>query len=381
MAWRAWRHTLPKEVAIPLITVPLLSIALIGYPLFHSLAGQATRIWDPSPSGVIDRFPNGIDEIFTGLLPLLSHYLPWWPLAVVAVIAVIAIPQARHRFAEWWFFWPLLAAPVLFLVAYHFMNPFPFSVRPYRARMAIFFVPAFVLIVAALADVATNAASRWSFRARAAVGVLTAALVLTQLPSMARVLTKNEAPDYEQAANVLTHHLPKDAIVLYDTLNGPGLWRQPFSGKPRYMHGTPFVGQVSKLMQTPGKVPERGRVYVLLLDSECAMSVVCDGAPAAWDGNVPGWRAVRRFDRFTLYRPTEPLTGRQGVITAMTEFGEEIGPNDGYPEILVAASLLKKTGHAAEGRALIEQMYQDTDAETRERIEASIEKRHQNPFD
>lgn len=379
-AWRAWRRGLPRPVAIPLVVVPVLSIALVGYPLFHTLAGEASAIWDPSPSGVIDRFPEGVHETFTGLLPLLSHYSPWWPVFIVFLVAVVAIPQSRRQLAEWWFFWPLLAAPLVFAVAYHFMNPFPFDVRPYRARLAIFFVPVFVLMVAALARVATSAATRWSTRSRAAVGVLLAALVLTQLPNTARVLTENEAPDFQQVADVLTHDIPSDSIVLYDTLSVAGQWRQPFSAKPRYMGDTPYVGRVWSIMKAPGQVPDTGPVYVLLLDSECSTSVVCDGYHAEWDGQVDGWHVVQRFDRFTLYRADHGPQGVRGVLRAMTAWGHDLGPTYGFPEIFVAASLLKHTGDGLRGRRLVEQMYGQASGQALEDIKETTDKHRLDPF-
>jgi len=377
--WRLWRGHLSKTLAIPLIAVPAIAIAAVGYPLFRILAHQSTKIFDLSPSGFVHRFPDGVHEVFTGFLPLLSHYTPWWPLLLVATVAVVTIPSARHRLAEWWFFWPLLAAPVVFAFAYHFLNPYSFEVRPYRARMAIFFVPAITLLVAALCAPLVGAAQRWSVRSRAMLGAFVAALVLSQLPATADVLTKKEAPDFQQAAQVLTHDISPQAIVLYDSVSIVGQWRQPFSGTPRYMGHVPFVGEVSTLMRHPGEVPTSGPVFVLILDSECATTVVCDGVKAPWDGTVTGWHVARRFNRFTLYAPDPKLTGRSGVIEAMTTWGQDLTPAYGYPETYVAASLLKKSGQPAAGKALIARMLSDAGTE-RAAIQQTAAKRHLNPF-
>ena len=378
-AWRLWRGRLPRNVAIPLIAVPAIAIAAVGYPLFRILAHQSTKIFDLSPSGFVRRFPHGVHEVFTGFLPLLSHYTPWWPLLVVAVVAAVAIPSARHRLVEWWFFWPLLAAPVIFALAYHFLNPFSFEVRPYRARMAIFFVPAITLLVAALCAPLVSAAERWSVRSRVILGTFVAALVLSQLPATADVLTKKEAPDFQQAAQVLTHDISPNAIVLYDTVSVVGQWRQPFSGIPRYMGDIPFVGQVSTLARHPREVPLSGPVLVLLMDSRCATSVVCDGVKVPWDGKVSGWHVKRRFDRFTLYAPDQKLVGREGVIEAMTAWGNDLTPAYGFPETYLAASLLKRTGQPSKGEALIARMLSDA-GDQRAAIQKAAAKKHLNPF-
>ncbi|MFY9914313.1 MAG: glycosyltransferase family 39 protein [Nocardioidaceae bacterium] len=377
--WRLWRGRLPRHLAIPLIAVPAVAIAAVGYPLFRVLAHQSSKIFDLSPSGFVRRFPHGVHEVFTGFLPLMSHYTPWWPLLVVAVVAVVAIPSARRCLAEWWFFWPLLAAPVVFALAYHFLNPFSFEVRPYRTRMAIFFVPAITLLVAALCAPLVAAAKQWSVRSRAILGTFVAALVLSQLPATANVLTKKEAPDFQQAAQVLTHDLSPHAIVLYDTVSVAGQWRQPFSGIPRYMGDVPFVGQVSTLMRHPRTVPLSGPVLVLLLDSPCSTSVVCDGVKVPWDGKVPGWHVKKRFDRFTLYAPDQKLVGRDGVVQAMTTWGQDLTPAYGYPETYVAASLLKQMGEAAQGKALIARMLTNAGDE-RAAIEKTAAKRRMDPF-
>jgi hypothetical protein len=368
--WRVWRLRMARELAIPLVAVPLLAIALIGYPLYRVLAGQAENIWDPSPSGVVDRFPAGVHEVVHGFLPLLSEYLPWWPLLLTGLVAVVAIPHSRRRIAEWWFFWPLLAAPVIFGLAYHFMNPYSFEVRPYRMRMAIFFVPAFVLIVAALADAAIDTKARWTGRARVGLGVLVLALIVTQLPSTAKVLTQNEAPDFQQAANVLKHDIPRNSIVLYDTISPVGRWRQPFSGKPRYIQDRPFVHDVRSMMKHPRDLPVRGPVYVLILDSECSYSVVCDLKPAPWDQTVPGWHVAKRFDRFTLYAPDAPLSGRAGVALTMEAFGRDLTPKYGFVETYTAAAVLKIMGDADRARKVIEKMYA-TAGDARGKIEKS----------
>ena len=379
-AWMAWRGRLAWSQAGPLVAIPVGALALVGYPMYRSLAGQSENIWDPSPSGVIDRFPGGVHEILTGLLPLLSTWMPWWPLTALVIIASLVIPDVRRRLLRWWFVWPLLAAPVVFVLAYHFLNPFPFDIRPYRPRMAMFFVPGIGLMVVALASTVAEA-SAWSGRARIGVAAFLAATLVGQLPGTASVLLENEAADFEQAAYVLTHELPSDAIVLYDTASPIGRWHQPFTAKIRYMGRKPYVGQVSKLATAPQSVPENGPVYLLFLDSECAFSVVCDEPPAPWDGQVAGWRVAKRFDKFTLYEPDHSVTGRAGAIHALRDFAASLGPDYGALETFSAAALLKLQGRRDAARQLIKELYAAASPQVADRIRRNAEADGLGSFD
>ncbi len=363
----------------PLIAISSGAVVLVCYPLYRSLASKAASIWDPSPSGVAERFGTGVHEVLTGLLPLLASWLPWWPITLAVIVAAFTVGDCRRRLMRWWFFWPLLAGPLLFVVAYHFMNPFSFEVRPYRARMAIFFVPEFALVVAALATAATDAVALGQ-RMRAGIAVLVAAALLAQLPATGVVLVANEAPDFGQVADVLTEQLPDDAIVLYDTASKAGQWRQPFSARPRYMSDTPYVEQVGKILHHPHAVPTKGPVYVLLLDSQCAVTVVCDEPRAVWSHRLRGWEVFARFDRFTLYEPQSTLRGRAGVISALRQFARAMGPDLGYVETFSAASLLRLAGHPGQGRRLIRQMYRAADPEAADRIRAAAAKHDLDPY-
>jgi hypothetical protein len=346
--------------------------------MYRTLAAQAGQVYDPSPAGIAGRFGGGLKEIVTFFFPLLGDWLPWWPITVLVVAATLAIPGARRRLLSWWFFWPLLAAPAVFMVAYHLLNPYPLDVRPYRVRFATFFLPSYLLIVVAL-GAELEKGRQLSAGVRKGLVVLLCAALLSQLPMTARVLFENDAVDFGQAAHVLTTRLPKDAIVLYDTPSPIGRWRQPFLGKPRYMGKKPYVKSVSRVGNHLRKLPRHGPVYVLMLDSRCAYSVVCDVRPAKWDESVPGW-AQYRFDRFTLYEPRRPLDGRDGVIETMKAFGEALGPAMGYRETFLAAKLLRNQGRVAEGRTLVQDMYAKASPGVDARIRTIARRRHLNPF-
>lgn len=369
VALLALRGRLAWSRAWPLIAIALVALVLVGYPMYRTLAVEADKVYDPSLAGMVSRADSGVAEILTGFLPLLADWMPWWPVTALVVISTLAIPASRRQLLRWWFIWPLVAAPVAFVLAYHFMNPYPFSVRPYRARFAIFAVPAYALFVVALASTVSKGQAL-SRRLRAGVGALLATALIGQLPTTAEGLTENGVPDFGQVADVLAHDLPDDAIVVYDTPSPVGRWRHPAIAEPRYMGDRPALVQARRLAEHPRNAPTGGDrpVYVLLLDGECAYTVVCDAPAPHWNTDVPGWEVRSRFDRFTLYEPVERTAGRPGVVEAMEAFGRAMGPRLGYVDTLVAAGLLELRDRPGRSRALLVEMFERAESDVQRRI-------------
>ncbi len=363
---------------LPVVTLIGLALLVVGYPAYRALASKTSeRVYDPSIGGIAERFGSGVEEVVTFLMPLLADWLPWWPVTVLVSVASLAFFSSRRQLAGWWFALPLIAAPVGFALAYHFVNKYPFDARPYQSRFAVFFVPAFILAIGALGR-AVSGAGIPKRPVRLAVAALLAMALVGQLPQTVRVLTTKEAADFRQASMVLKEDLPDDAIVFYDTPSPIGKWRQPFSARPRYLRDTPFVAQISSVSKHLGKIPKQGPTYVLMLDGQCSYHTSCDLPPASWDGRVPGW-STRRFDKFTLY--SKPgLEGRDGVIETMKDFAASLGPAGGYRYTYVAAALLKRQGHLAEGKSLITDMLDQARPATARRIEKIAARRNLDPF-
>jgi Dolichyl-phosphate-mannose-protein mannosyltransferase len=376
LAWFAYRGRCTWSHAWPLVAISIGALVFVGYPEFHSLESQTGGLLDLSLSGIIDRSGKGLHELVTSFVPLLGTWFPWWPVTVLVIVAALVFPESRRRLVRWWVWWPVLAAPVVFALVYHFLNPYDLDVLPYRPRFAYFFLPAYILVVVALATVFAHTTSQ---RVRAGVGVLLAAALVSQLPATANAVLNDDAPDFGQAAAVLTQDLPDDAIVLYDSVGPPGVARISFLGRSRYLGDAPFTAEVNSVRRHPREVPERGPVYVLILEREC-LSAVCDVTPQPWDHDVPGWKVSSHFGWFTVYEPTEGQSGRPGAIDAMIAFAKALGPNVGYLETFTAAALLKLQGHPAEGKALIHSMYAGAGPVVAERIRHEATTRQLNPF-
>lgn len=378
LAWLSRRGRLRRSQSLPLIVASAGTLIFIGLPLFVLLASSAGGFFDPSPSGVIDRFGTGVHEIFTAVLPLLTESFPWWPITVLAIATAFAIPAARDRLSQWWMWWPLLAAPLAFLLAYHFVNPFSFDSLPYRARAASFFLPAYIFVIASLCAVIADGAAV-SRQIRIGLSVLLAGVFIGQLPATADNVINNAAPDFGEISQVITQDLPDDAIVLYDRPTPAGQSRQPFLGTPRYMGTTPYVKKVSDLATDAVRIPATGPVYVLI-NGQCASPGRCEASRVPWTGDVSGWKIAYTVERFTIYEPVNGQEGKGGVLAAMRAFGDSLGPELGYVETFMAASLLKQQGQAAAAKALIQQMYARASPEQEQRIREMSELQHLDPF-
>ena len=367
LVWAGWRGTLPRVRAWSLAGTLLLTIATVGLVMLRTLesktaasAGQSGHVFDASPVHALERSGTGLREVWNYVLPLLAHWFPWWPVTLAVLVLAALLRDARRTLQGTWFWLPLLAAPLVFLVAYHTFNPYPLDIRHYRARFAYFFVPPLILLAAAVGhSIARSAAAkRWGAWLGSAVVAL---LLVSQLPTTAAVLTENDVPAFGQAGAVLRKEVPRNAVVLYDSPAPGHMWRQPFFGKPRYLVGAPKVYSVTKLAKGTGHIRRPGPVYLLILDSECASSVVCDMPHRDWKEEVPGFRAVKRFDRFTLYAPVEGQRGAQGTIDALSRLSEAYGPTMATLDTYAEAWLLKSTGQPALAHQRIEEQCSQLD--------------------
>ena len=344
LVWAGLRRTLPRGRAWALAGMFLLTLATVGYHMFHTLQSRAGKVFDTNPGHVVARIPAGLHELKTYLFPVLfAHWFAWWPVVVVFVVLAIVLKDARRTLGGLWFWLPLLAAPLVFVVAYHTLNPVSLEMRHYRARFAYFFIPPLIVLVAAVGDAVSRSAAgrKWgAWVGAAVVGVL----LVSQLPTTVEVATENDVPDYGQAGAVLHEQVPSDGLVLYDSPTTPGRWRQPFSGRGRYLGKSPSLVAVTSLDKGIVHVKAEGPVYLLILDSECATSVVCDLPANDWSESVAGYRLVSRFDRFTLFAPEAGQRGTSGAIEALGALADAYGPHLAVPDVMAQARLLMRSG-------------------------------------
>jgi hypothetical protein len=341
--------------------------------MYRSLQRQASRYARDEQSDVLASIGSGVYHVKATVVPLMADWFPWWPVMLGVAAAALVLRDSRRWLLGYWAWWAALAAPVAWLVFYHFFTGIPFDSLPYRPRFLYFFLPAFVLLVAALAHgVAERRSAPRAWRL-GLTALLVAALV-GQLPATATVLREDEDPDFELAAEVLKKQVPADAIVLYDTPNPRGRYRHWFIGASRYLGNSPRVlsfreASYKRKRAEVFKDPEAlssSPIYVLLLDRRYA-STQFDNPTSTWEADVPGWQS-QRHGPFVLYRSTEGRSGLEGLTRTSLEFGVALGPNLGCPQWWAAIRILRSQGQHEEARAVLEQMLAAADPADRERL-------------
>ena len=366
LAWFALRRRVSWAAAWPIITICAGALLVVGLPMSRLLAEQAAMY--ANEEGIAARIDPGLHHLTTTVLPLMSDWLPWWPLTAAMVLVVLALGDSRRWLFGQWAWWPSLAAPVVWIIAYLFVSGVDLEAVPYRPRYLYFFLPAFFFVVAALAR--TVVRMRGPHRALSmGLAWLLAACLIGQLPAAATVVTEDEDPDFGLAAEVLKERVPDNAIVLYDNPNPIGRYHHPFLGVPRYMGQTPRVLPLTTVSKTPRAVPDSGPVYLLLLDRKYGATLFRH-PEKTWTADVAGW-VSEPHGRFVLYRPTKGQSGKDGVIEAGKEFGQALGPSVGFPESRAAVSVLATTGNREDVYAQLDDMYaraDPTDDTTREAI-------------
>lgn len=356
---------LPWRSVWPVVVTCVAALVLVGFPLYRSLQQQASVYARDEHSDTLSAIRPGLYHIKTTVLPLVMEWFPWWPVILGVVAAALVLRDSRRWLLGYWAWWAALAAPVAWLVFYHFFTAIRLESVPYRPRYLYLFLPAFVLLVAAVVHAVS--ARRSTARAwRLGLSALLVAALVGQLPATVKVLREDEDPDFGLAGKVITEQVPADAIMLYDNPNPPGRYRHPFIGASRYLgDDAPRVLSFSAASKHPEALSD-GPVYVLLLDRRYAATLF-DNPTSTWTADVPGWQS-QRHGRFVLYRPIRGQSGRDGVLRASREFGVALGPVVGFPEWWAAIRLLRSDGQRAEARAVFEQMYEATDPDDLPRL-------------
>jgi hypothetical protein len=344
-----FRRRQPWRRVGPLAAVAGLALLTVGLWQLTTLREASSGFADTSAEGLFAKAGRGVHELVTAFVPLLGHSFPWWPVTLAVVVTALAVPFARRRLFSWPAFWPLVAGPVAFALAFHFAYRISFEALPYRDRFASFFVLPLTLCVAA---VLAWAEERWRhgpersgllFVGAALVGLM----VVTQLPRTFAVMTRDAAPDFDAMSEVIHAKVPDDAILLYDRPTPAGASRQHFVGKARFLGDEPALFNVKSVARRADELPADGPVY-LLFNGQCAYSGRCiPGLHHAVDYDIEGWHIIYRHDRFSLYAPDEgasDTSGPQGVAHALLAASGPMPTEIGYLQTYAAAAVLRSLG-------------------------------------
>lgn len=354
LAWAGWRRRLPRGRAWPLAGALVVGLATAGVGmLVRLLAQRETRsggrsLVDLDPGRALSRVPAGAAEVWQHVVPQYQGWFPWWPLTLAVVVLGLALPGPRRRLLSAWYWWPLVLAPLAFLVVFHTLVPL--DLRDYRIRFAYFAVPALTLLVGVVAHQAVGRAAGWRRWLGAAA---VTALLVSQVPTTWTVLTEDDAIDLAGAGRMIADRVPEDAVVVFDGPGQTGRWRQAFFGKSRFVPNGTTVLEVSDLARHPVTPSADAPVWLLLVDAECVSSVSCDLEPVAWDGRVDGYRPVDRLPHLTLYAPTEDQRGPRGLATAMDSLAAAYGPGRNVLNAVAGARILLERNRVREAATLL----------------------------
>ena len=324
---------------------------LVRLMMLSSIGAGGRSLIDTDPGRVLARVGPGMAEIWGPVLPLYLQWFPWWPLTLLIVLTALLLPASRRRLVATWYWMPLVAAPLAFLVVFH--TVVPLDVRDYRIRFAYFAVPPLTILVGvvghALGEAVAGSRVRVGGVGRWLGAVLVTALLVSQVPATARVLTEDDTVDLAAAGQLLADRVPEGAVVVFD---GPGLtgrWRQPFFGQRRFLDAdTTVVNQLELARGQLRPVSGGGPIWLLLLDARCVSSVSCDLQPADWDGQVDGYRPVARLPYLTLYEPMAGQQGRRGLLRTMRALVRAYGAPRAFANAVVAARILVRRGSRRE---------------------------------
>lgn len=322
----------------------LVSVGALSTLTLSNQTASATgnSLIDLDPGRALARIPTGLRELRDFVAASYADWFPFWPITLAVVVLALALPSSRRRLVTTWWWLPLVLAPLVFLAAYHSVNPYPLDERHYRIRFAYFWVPSLIVLVA----VTSEAVSRHARKAGSWAGpVLIGLLLVSQLPTTWQVLTEDDAVDVARVADIAENRLPADAVLLYDGPSPDGHWRQPFFGGPRWFDG-PHASVVTPSKIGAGRATvgrSAGPVYLVVLDAPCVDSVACD-SPDHPIGEVVGWDVAERHGLFTLYEPTEGQAGREGAIEALDALADAYGPGYARVNELAAKALRAAAG-------------------------------------
>lgn len=243
---------------------------------------------------------------------------PFWPLALVLAVLVVALPAARRLLASLWWWWPLAGTSVGFAIAFAAIAPVG---QPFYSRYVFTIVPP----VAVLIGVVVSATSDSKRVVRSTTIGLASVVVLVAAIGTWIELTRPSRADWEAVSHVVVRDLPDDFEILYDAVRPLGAYRTTFAGRPRYTDDHGAIPLTTQVVDSPESIDGGRNTAVVLLNRS--------------DFAIDGWTPVGVDSYFTVYLPETPRSGRRGAAVSYQEFGEAMGPELGAAMSLASAAL------------------------------------------
>lgn len=315
-------------------------VAAVAIAAFLGL-GVAAAVQVQMAEALSDRVGNEalferLGRFLTDLPMTLGSALPFWPLILIVVGMVGAIPEARAWLMRIWWWWILAATAIGFAGAFLVVAP---TSQPFFDRYVFSWVPSIAVLVGLLVSVAQRQVSgRTRVMANLALSV-TITLLGWASWGTAQALTKPTGSDWKAVSRVLAEDIPGDTALVFDPVRQLGLYRTPFAGHPRYTGTQRQVPLTLHIIRGIARLEPGDNTVIVLL------------TPTRLD--VPGWIPISIDGFFTVYIPESPRPGLEGAAMASEEFSNSLEPSEGAALRLTAAALWMQAGDTERASGLL----------------------------
>ncbi len=336
VVFRRWNPQWGRAIWLP-VGAAAAALLLVELPVYLRLQSRLTAYQGDAAASLGDQWQRIVDDS----LPRLGDVLVNWWIVLVLVIAAAATPWVRRWLVQSWWFWPVLAMPVAFFVAFHLRTQ---PGQPYYERYGYYFLPAVAIALGLLAESAVRAIRRPTSPLVVATNVVVAAL-LAVLGAQLVVATvddlrnSDDSPDYAALGREIETRLPVSTSIVFDSVGRPlGRYRPGYAGYGRYTSPARQVVNAKDVVQSPAQLREVGQY------------AIGTRGPVI---ELDGWEAVEASESMTLYVSESERSGPVELASDLVRFGEAVDTARGAMLRLAAAQLLFEVGDAEGGCAVV----------------------------
>jgi hypothetical protein len=286
-------------------------------------------------ASIVDR----VGRLYSDLPQAIGDSFPAWPIVVAMLALTISRQPVRKHLLGLWWFWPLLIAPLGFMIGFFAITPIEQNFVP---RYAFLWGPP-VALLAGLLITHVQGERLWR---RWATAVVTGTLLVAGLAGTLDLLSRAYEGDWRRVSNALLDVGPEYGII-YDSVVELGDYRTPFAGAPRYTGDDLRVPLTLHIIRNPGLVVPAGNTAIVL-NSEIEVK-------------LEGWVGISLDHVFTVYIPERRRPGLRGLAEAAEEFSLVLGDRKGAALRLTAAALWLEVGDSETARNLLGTLADDGD--------------------
>lgn len=344
VVFRRWNADWGTAIWLPIAST-VAALVLVELPVYLRLQSQLTAYQGETSASLGEQWQRIVDDS----LPRLGDVLVNWWLALLLVAAAVATRQVRRWLAQSWWFWPVLAMPIAFFVAFHLRTQ---PGQPYYDRYGYYFLPALAIVLGLLAESSVRAirqpASRLPLASNVVLlvllGVFGTQLAVSTLDDV-RSSGGSDWGDYAALGREIETRLPVSTTVVFDSVGRSlGSYRPGYAGYGRYTSPARQVVNAKAIVQSPAQV------------SAVDQYAIGTRGPVL---DVDGWEVIEASESMTLYVPESARSGPDELASDLVRFGEALVPARGAMLRLAGAQLRFEIGDVDGGCAVIADLFAD----------------------